>query len=453
MSTSSNTDFDGLDEDDETVALKLKQEKDVIQMLRKNADMVLDELSNNSNSLIDEYINSKSSFMNTNTNKDCAYDASYFKRLHVDMTKFRVVYPDWSTSKHAEYHSGRILKCDVTRVGDRIYDVVCTEHTKGFRQNKATGMTTKIPNVREEYIRIAASQMQLKSHSSHNKGHLTVGIRVFALVPEKHSRSGHHAREQYYYPGTVERVKNSTYDIRMQHSGKLVEGLTVDDILTNGLLVDQEIETKKPNIPELQCTSCTWNGTGSSIAVSYGQTTNINGWCNVPGCVAIWNLNSRSFDPNAPTYLLDYPSAITTVKFHPEKPSIVVAGTVNGEVIVWDLTEQTTVVNVLTSSSDDAVYGTNKETSGGLKMNSKHDTLSVDPVCISVIDEFSHKEPIMDLQWLMSNSSITNHVHSHMKSKTKYVQNKLILPDSYILTSIAADGKVRLFSNYICMYY
>ncbi len=72
------------------------------------------------------------------------------------------------------------------------------------------------------------------------------------------------------------------------------------------------IETRKPFIPQLQCTGCTWNPAGSSIAVSYGKV-NIHGWCNIPGCVAVWNLFSRNFDQNAPNYLLDHSSAITVV--------------------------------------------------------------------------------------------------------------------------------------------
>ncbi|GMF13242.1 unnamed protein product [Phytophthora lilii] len=68
---------------------------------------------------------------------------------------------------------------------------------------------------------------------------------------------------------------------------------------------------------KLSCTGVSWNATGSVIAVAYGRFDH-SGWCNYRSALCLWN------------------SGLMCVAFHPQNPSIVAAGSFNGEVFVWD---------------------------------------------------------------------------------------------------------------------
>ena len=105
-----------------------------------------------------------------------------------------------------------------------------------------------------------------------------------------------------------------------------------------GLEPGQRVEARYPAKVHLACTDISWTVTGSGIAVAYGRH-DISGWCNYPGAVCIWNIFSRTFNATDPEVVLDHHCCIMSVQCHPENPSIVAAGSFNGEVIVWDLTD------------------------------------------------------------------------------------------------------------------
>jgi len=114
----------------------------------------------------------------------------------------------------------------------------------------------------------------------------------------------------------------------------------------------------------LECTGVSWNANGTVIVGVYGRK-DISGWCTLPGAVAAWPIFRRDFDPSAsPEWLFEHSSCIMCVACHPLQPSIVAAGSFNGEVLLVDL-----------SSADT-------------------------PVTCSRIDDYFHREPVRSLRWL-----------------------------------------------------
>lgn len=169
-------------------------------------------------------------------------------------------------------------------------------------------------------------------------------------------------------------------------SSLLKKGLTVDDIIV-GLEVGQLVEARCPNKVHLQCTGVCWTVTGSSIATSYGRT-DITGWCDYPGAVCVWNIFARDLNLFSPAYVLDHTSCLMCVRCHPEQPSLIAAGSFNGEVIVWDVTNP-----------------------------------EGQPLALSIIDDYCHKEPVVNLEWTFDSTR-----------------------NEFILVSAGIDGKVLCWS-------
>tara|TARA_B100000482_G_C12602177_1_gene295663 strand:+ start:187 stop:1215 length:1029 start_codon:yes stop_codon:yes gene_type:complete len=143
---------------------------------------------------------------------------------------------------------------------------------------------------------------------------------------------------------------------------------------------------------ELQCVDLSWNSTGSMICAAFGRPDKF-GWCDDSGIICCWSLFRGDFCPSKATHILEYASCFTVVTCHPTHPSLLAAGTFNGEILIYDLT-------------------------------STHDSLKAS----SDIDEYFHREPITALLWL--------HVPTSPGSKQ----------GSYQLASLSGDGKVLWWS-------
>ncbi|XP_063792522.1 cytoplasmic dynein 2 intermediate chain 2 isoform X1 [Pseudophryne corroboree] len=96
---------------------------------------------------------------------------------------------------------------------------------------------------------------------------------------------------------------------------------------------------------QLEVTSVTWNSTGSVIACSYGRLGD-GDWSTEKSYVCTWNLDRRFFNPDHPDTVVDVPSSVMCLAFHPSQPSLIAGGLFNGEVLVWD-----------TSRTDDPLIG------------------------------------------------------------------------------------------------
>ncbi len=156
---------------------------------------------------------------------------------------------------------------------------------------------------------------------------------------------------------------------------RVLTGITAKDILI-GLENGYHVEARQPLHLQLQATGLCWSCSGGAVAVSYGRN-DITGWCDFPGAVCIWSVFDKQFNPKEPQVVFDHPSCIMCVSFHPVSPSIVAAGSFNGEVIIWDLN--------------------NPESA----------------LCMTAIDnQFSHKEPVLDMKWIYNDDARKYHLAS-----------------------------------------
>lgn len=86
---------------------------------------------------------------------------------------------------------------------------------------------------------------------------------------------------------------------------------------------------------ELHVTSVSWNSTGSVVACAYGRLDD-GDWSTLRSYVCTWNLDRRSLNPRQPSVVVEVPSAVMCLAFHPTQPAHVAGGLYSGEVLVWD---------------------------------------------------------------------------------------------------------------------
>ncbi|XP_029776928.1 WD repeat-containing protein 34, partial [Suricata suricatta] len=86
----------------------------------------------------------------------------------------------------------------------------------------------------------------------------------------------------------------------------------------------------------LHVTSVSWNTTGSVVACAYGRLDD-GDWSTLKSFVCAWNLDRRGLNPWQPSAVVEAPSAVMSLAFHPTQPSHVAGGLYSGEVLVWDV--------------------------------------------------------------------------------------------------------------------
>ncbi|XP_051174110.1 cytoplasmic dynein 2 intermediate chain 2-like [Leptopilina boulardi] len=98
----------------------------------------------------------------------------------------------------------------------------------------------------------------------------------------------------------------------------------------------------------------TWSPGGGSLALGYSVTFHEN-WCNHLSKIKIYNFTRDNKFPAAPNKVLEVNSCITSILYHPQEPSILAAGLFNGDVLVWNLRDDTSVTPVQVFSHGDFV--------------------------------------------------------------------------------------------------
>ena len=149
---------------------------------------------------------------------------------------------------------------------------------------------------------------------------------------------------------------------------------------------------------EQDCTCVAWSCTGSQVVASFGRF-DVCGFDETPGSVQVWNIFRRKMDPEVPDVVLDCETSILSVTCHPIWPSVIVAGTYNGQIKIWDL-----------SLPDDPL------------------------VSSSSITDYSHRGPVAKLHWVRKSSS-------RRRSSSRALDGA-----DYYLASLGADG-LLLFWN------
>jgi len=151
---------------------------------------------------------------------------------------------------------------------------------------------------------------------------------------------------------------------------------------------------KNPRKEEnMTCTAVEWNSSGTIIASSFGSYNHEN-WCKHQGFINAWSISQSNFNPNKPTYTLEVPSCIMTIKWHPKFPSYLLGGLFNGDIVIWNINNQ------------------------------MDDTL----ILKSIQSDYTHQEPVASLSWISSSSTETS------KSDNKYD-----------ILSIGNDGKILIW--------
>lgn len=360
-----------------------------------------------------------------NTNNSDNFELTYnkttlWKCLTVDLEKKKVIFPDWTKAKH---FPGIILKVTTTRNKERIYDIEYDDGSKYY-------------GVREEYLRLLESSSRRSSNTTgaagskgrannpssapNNASNTRVfeGMRVHCKVTSKSGISK-------YYLGRIVKVQGkSLYDVEIFETSRIESGVSIDDLIIGGLLEGQPVEARKPMKQVLQCTSSSWNATGSMLGVTYGKN-DVYGWCDVPGALCCWNIFNKTLDPTSPDIIIDHSSCLMSVSFHPIIPSIVAIGSYNGELMIYDLLHPEKAF------------------------------------AISPVIEYSHKEPIIDIKWMKSSSSSSvtmntndldswNIITSSIDGRILFwnISNKLQLPyKGYLLSNKLSQNKVELMRN------
>ncbi|NXH12075.1 WDR34 protein, partial [Bucco capensis] len=103
---------------------------------------------------------------------------------------------------------------------------------------------------------------------------------------------------------------------------------------------------------KLQVTSVSWNATGSVLACSYGRLDS-GDWSTEPSYVCTWNLDRRGLNPQHPDLVVDVPSSVMCLAFHPSQPSLIAGGLFSGELVVWDTSRKEEPVLWRTGMTDD----------------------------------------------------------------------------------------------------
>lgn len=319
----------------------------------------------------------------------------YWRQLSVDLEKKKILYPDWNRAK---YVTGTVVHCAITRNKERVYDI---EYDDG----------AVLTGVKEDYIRLLDDPNDANgggaaraSRTSRRGGNATGGTATGAALASRlqegvrvHARVVGRNGQAKYLPGRVVKVGRNLFDVEIE-GGRVESGLAVADLCI-GLSEGHHIEARKPTKTWLHATGVSWNATGSAVAVAYGRL-DIAGWCEYPGALCLWNLFSRRSTAAAageaaspaPEHVLDHASCLMCVACHPLIPSVVAAGSFNGEVVLWDLAQQ-----------------------------------DQGPAYTSPIIEYAHKDAVVQLQWV-------------------YVQGDATSLASWQLLTLGADGRVLFWS-------
>ncbi len=126
---------------------------------------------------------------------------------------------------------------------------------------------------------------------------------------------------------------------------------------------EEQKGSPQPEEPPPTVSCITWNSTGGSIAVGYCQRSHEK-ICSHKSAVAVWSMFMKAFSGTKPSLVLDSPACITAVQFHPKDQKLLIGGTFNGNVIMWDVQAEEPFI------------------------------------CMSEIDDYFHREAVTQLLWV-----------------------------------------------------
>ncbi|XP_009072670.1 PREDICTED: WD repeat-containing protein 63, partial [Acanthisitta chloris] len=112
------------------------------------------------------------------------------------------------------------------------------------------------------------------------------------------------------------------------------------------------------------------------------------------------------FDPTCPQLMLECPGDIYCFQFSPGNPNIIAGGCVNGQVVLWDISQhEEKLQNAQPIADEIKVSAVNVENAGSISpspvqvQQSRTETPLVTYCAVSSKD-YSHKKPVTDIHWL-----------------------------------------------------
>lgn len=313
--------------------------------------------------------------------------------------------------------------------------IICAQNEENLYRNAAVGMTTTVNSVAiqsEKIIRDDLAEDEYYDEDDPNKykvdqGFEFVGVDKFlSRVSERMMRAletniaadlfksydihwddtneetelVYKLKTEYDFAEANNATAKSIQQLK-ESEKKNGGGKDFDDDFNDGFNKNQSPEKKKglENLEENQyaVTAISWSSNGASLAVAYGKTNHIS-WCEHQSILNIWSIFRRDFDSNKANITIEVPNCLSSIAFHPSNPQILAAGTVNGEIFIYNL------------NSEDSTQETNNL------------------ICKSESDEYFHREPIHKLLWTINES-----VNSLNKETS--------------LVTVSSDGKILVWNN------
>ncbi|KAJ1638153.1 WD40-repeat-containing domain protein [Pavlovales sp. CCMP2436] len=86
-------------------------------------------------------------------------------------------------------------------------------------------------------------------------------------------------------------------------------------------------------------TAVSWNCTGAIVAAAYGVLDSAEGsnWAAHKSVLCAWSTTRRSLNPSKADAVIELADSVACLAFHPEEPTLLAGGSYNGDVLLWDV--------------------------------------------------------------------------------------------------------------------
>ncbi|KAJ3003583.1 UNVERIFIED_CONTAM: WD repeat-containing protein 63, partial [Siphonaria sp. JEL0065] len=129
--------------------------------------------------------------------------------------------------------------------------------------------------------------------------------------------------------------------------------------------------------------------------------------------ILIWSFH----DPIHPQLILEAPEDIISFQFNPSDPHFIAGGCINGQIVLWDISEHEEKLKTNRKRSDEegsgsgggaggASGGSGEGDGGGTSVSNDEPVIPIIKYIVSSSIEYSHRGAITDLQWLPSHMLI-----------------------------------------------
>jgi len=238
------------------------------------------------------------------------------------------------------------------------------------------------------HIRTQTDPLSTKNHGSQCKKSKDEGIQVDGPKEEK---SGDGEYEDNEDEIVLEKYVTEMSQVMFDEVQKMQVSTFTDEEPESWTILHKMRRGSLEDTEGLAVTALAWNATGSQLIASYGRVDTY-GWCSNRGSLCCWNLFSSSNDSSGePDFRMEVASGVQCIQAHPSQPAMIIGGTFNGEVMVW---------NTANSNDEDLL------------------------VASSPITEYCHQEPISSIQWIPDASKA----------------------GMYLIASLSRDGKLNIWN-------